>query len=1247
MLRWLIISYLAFTMGVGGLKLVLRADSEKRVALLEGQQQATRKATHDANALLVLTHEYMLRGTERAAGQWQAAHRAMTQAVVQAIPDGSSDEDFDELRDTTANLTAIFESLRRDIPDLAPGLAGERRAMLVDQILSETRLVSDLAYRRDGTLYQQVRAETASMRELDGLLNWLWLASSLFLAWLLLVRVLRPVGLLHAAARSVQAGDLKARCNYDSRDELGQAAASFNAMTDTLAHSKERIALAVESAAMGVWEYDLQTGALIWDDQVYALYGRERSGDAEHYALWRDALHPDDLAAAEQAVIDAVKGKQVLNTQFRIHRADGSLRFLKAAAHVTHDASGKPLRMIGVNMDVTDQVVTSAALLENQQLLHRVGRLAAIGGWRVDIKTGTVYWNEQTRLIHEVPPDYVPSLATAIDFFAPEHRELISQAVQQGIEAGTAWDLELRFITYTGRSIWVRALGEVEFEEGRAAYLVGAFQDITERREAADKLRAASVAGEAANAAKSAFLANMSHEIRTPLNAVLGMHRMLQNTDLKPGQSDLLGKANQAGQSLMDIINDVLDLAKIEAGELSIHAQPFQPRQLLKELVDVHGVVAQAKGLKLTLDTAAELPSWMVGDRLRLRQVLSNLLSNAIKFTKTGAVTLSTRVRRDDTRRWVELVVRDSGVGISQDAIGRLFTPFVQADESTTRQFGGTGLGLSIVRNLARMMGGEARVSSTLGVGSEFWITLPLVEADEDVLAQASRASRPIEVALMCADEAICLDMRQRLAALGWSSFRPMAAETGEPDVLLMDAALGSEGAARLRELVDASNAQGHDLPAILVGDSQELETMLSLALPLHRVIQKPADMARIFSSVVEVLALDEDSQDRLIGTTRAIEGGIHWLQGSRILVVDDSEINLEIAVALLRQQGATCHTCVNGQEAVDWLLAHPDEVDAVLMDVQMPVLDGLEATRRIKSHAAFKSLPVIALTAGALDSERLRAQAAGMDGFLTKPLEPLDVVRLLRSRIGWYRGKAPQVVLTPSDDTGASWDPPASQAWPEIAGIDTALAMAYAGNSLALFHKLLMLMQKNYSAWGVTWLELAKQKSPGINADLCASLHKLRGSAGMLGAVELATVAKHAEGAILDGTVLPTDAVQRVAQVLDDLLAHVEDQIFVWMPNEIVVSNAGPLTQAGKNKLATLAELLAQCDFDAIDLGWELRVELVSLLGQEDAEGLLQRIDNLDFTAAHALLVSGLQPPELAAQVGQTSPGSPDVDHA
>jgi two-component system, sensor histidine kinase and response regulator len=1233
MLRWLIVFYLALTLSVGVLKLVLQTGSAARVAQLEEQLQATRKATHDANALLVLTHEFMLRGTERSASQWQAAHRALTQAVVQAIPVGSSDEDFDELRDTTANLTAIFDSLGRDVTDLAPGLAGERRSMLVDQILSETRLVSDLAYRRDGTLFGQLQAEAASLRQRDGLLNWLWLASSLFLVWLLLVRVLRPVALLQAAAQSVQAGDLQARCDYESRDELGQLAASINAMTDSLARAQDRMALAVESAAMGVWEYDLQAGTLIWDEQMFALYGRRRTGDAEPYALWSSSLHPDDRAASEQAKKDAISGHKPFDIQFRILLPDGSVRHLKADAHVVRDSTGTALRMIGVNTDVTDQVTNAAARDEQAALLRRVGQLASIGGWRLDLSAGTLFWDEQTRRIHEVPGDFVPDLATAINFYAPEHRELISSAAQHAVETGEGWDLELRLVTFTGRSIWVRALCEVESVKGKAAVLVGAFQDITERQQAAQALQKAKAAAESASAAKSAFLANMSHEIRTPLNAVLGMHRMLQNTDLMPGQSDLLGKANQAGHGLMDIINDVLDLAKIEAGELSMHARPFQPRQLFEELMDIHGVVAQAKGLKLTLDTAEDLPAWIVGDRFRLRQVLSNLLGNALKFTTTGEVNLLTRVRREGSRPWVELVVRDSGVGISPDAIAHLFTPFVQVDESTTRQFGGTGLGLSIVRNLARMMGGDAQVSSTPGVGSEFLITLPLVEADEDLVAQATRASRPIEVALMCADEDICLEMKQRLAAIGWTCFRPLAAETGEPDVLLMDAALGNEGAVRLREQVEASKARGHDLPVVLLGHAQELEAMEGQSLPLHRLVQKPVDMSRIFNAVFEVLVVGKGSQDRLIGGTYAIDGGIHWLEGARILVVDDSEINLEIAVALLRQQGAACHTCVNGQEAADWLLAHPDEVDAVLMDVQMPVLDGLEATRLIKSHAVFKRLPVIALTAGALDSERLRAKAAGMDDFLTKPLEPLDLVKLLRSRIGLYRGKAPAVVLSQSVAGAATLEPPASQPWPDIPGIDTTLAMAYSSNSVALFNKLLALVQKNYSDWGVTWLGLANQKGAGINADLCASLHKLRGSAGMLGAAELAAVAGQAESSILGGTVLPVDAVQQVAKVLDDLLAHVEDHTSMLMPNETVVLDDGPLTQAGRDKLATLTELLSRCDLDAIDLGLALRQELVSLLGQDEAKTLLQKIDELEFGTAHTLLVSRLQPPELAAR--------------
>jgi signal transduction histidine kinase/CheY-like chemotaxis protein/HPt (histidine-containing phosphotransfer) domain-containing protein len=868
-------------------------------------------------------------------------------------------------------------------------------------------------------------------------------------------------------------------------------------------------------------------------------------------------------------------------------------------------------------------------LTRSHAFLERAGRLAGVGAWRLELKTSQVEWSDETCRIHEVPLGHRPTLDEAIGYYEPAERPVIQQAVAQCIAQGTPFDLELKIQTAKGRCIWVRAVGELEYEDPntriKPACLIGAFQDITARRAAEQALRDAKQAADEASAAKSSFLANMSHEIRTPLNAVLGVLRMLESTDLRPGQSDLLAKANQAGHGLMAIINDVLDLAKIEAGEMSMHVQPFQPRQLFEELIDIHGVVAQAKGLKLTLDTAADLPLWISGDRFRLRQVLSNLLSNAIKFTSTGTVHMSTRVRREASQQWVELLVQDSGVGISQEAIGRLFTPFVQADASTTRQFGGTGLGLSIVRNLAQMMGGDAQVSSTLGEGSEFLISLPLVEADALLVAQAARASRPIEVALMCADEDLCLDMRQRLAALGWSCFRPMAAETGEPDVLLVDAALGSEGALKVGELVSAANAQGHELPAILLGGLQELEAMESLALPLHRVVHKPADMSRIFNSVVEVLALGKDSQDRLIGTTRAIDGGIRWLQSTHVLVVDDNEINLEIAVALLLQQGATCHTCVNGQEAVDWLMAHPVEVDAVLMDVQMPVLDGLEATRFIKSHAAFKRLPVIALTAGALDSERQKARAAGMDDFLTKPLEPLDVVKMLRSVIALYRGQPPQVVLPQSDEGVVSLALSASQPWADIPGIDTALAMAYSQNSILLFNKLIALVQKNYSAWSLTWIELARHEDPQIKPDLCASLHKLRGGAGTLGATELAAVAEQAERAILAGTVSPTEAVQRVAKVLNELLTHLEDYMSALMPNGTVVMDVGPLTQAGREKLATLTELLSNCDLDAIDLGLALRRELVSFLGQDDAERLLQKIDELDFNAAHTLLVSRL----------------------
>lgn len=760
--------------------------------------------------------------------------------------------------------------------------------------------------------------------------------------------------------------------------------------------------------------------------------------------------------------------------------------------------------------------------------------------------------------------------------------------------------------------------------------------DISESKKAQQQLETAhgelqlrTRQAEQASLAKSAFLANMSHEIRTPLSAVLGMHRMLQETDLKPAQSRLLRKADRAGHTLMDIINDVLDLAKIEAGEMALDVQPLQLRGLFDELLDIHGPVAQAKGLELTLDTKGEVPQWIVGDRFRLRQVLSNLLGNAIKFTSAGAVILSAHVRKDGPQPTLVLAVRDSGVGVPQDAIGRLFTPFVQADESTTRQFGGTGLGLSIVRNLARMMGGDAEVSSTVGVGSEFSITLPLLKADEHAVAKAVRASRPIQVAMLCADEDLWQDMRRRLYALGWVCFRPLAGESGEPDVVLMDAALGVQGAEKLRDVVKARLGQGLELPAIVMGDVQELASMELLALPPHSAVGKSVETSAIFNAVIGAMALGEDQQDRLIRYTRGIDGSVRWLEGARVLVVDDSDINLEIAVSLLQLQGAECHTCSNGQEAVDWLLCNPAAVDAMLMDVQMPVLDGLAATRLIKSHVAFESLPVIALTAGALESERLRAAAAGMDDFLTKPLEPLEVVKVLRRRIGLRRGRVPPVALVPSDQGDTPAVSSESQPWPEITGIDKALAMTYSSNNVVLFRKLLTLTQKNYSTWSTTWMAIARREDAEIRIGLSGSLHKLRGRAGVLGATKLAAVAEQAERAVQQASMTPAHAVHLVANVLDELLVQVANLCCTHVSSENTQSTEFTLTPAGRYQLKLLADMLEKHDLDALDFAASLKDELIGLMGKEGASGMLRNMDDMHFNAAHALLINKLQQPE------------------
>jgi len=628
------------------------------------------------------------------------------------------------------------------------------------------------------------------------------------------------------------------------------------------------------------------------------------------------------------------------------------------------------------------------------------------------------------------------------------------------------------------------------------------------------ELKQALRAAEEASRAKGEFLANMSHEIRTPMNAIIGLVELLARTRLTGRQQDFVDKISSSSASLLWIINDILDFSKIEAGKLELESVPFDLVQVLDHLSNMVQARAASKDIEIVFATDPSLPATLVGDPHRLQQVLVNLADNAIKFTERGEVVVSTTVvRLEDGRCDLRFAVRDTGIGMTREQTSRLFEAFTQADGSTTRRYGGTGLGLSICRRLVEMMGGRLEVASAPGSGSEFSFVVTLQTGARRPQVQPSLDLSALRVLVIEDNPTARGTLEEMLRGFGPEVVGAATAEegmaelekasAGRPyDLVLMDWTLpgmnGVEAAHRIK-----SSTTLRRVPTIIMVTAYGREEVMreAEAAGLDGFLVKPVSGSLLFNALVGATGVARLAD----ATAQGKPAAEHWheLRGTRVLLVEDNEVNQLVARELLEGEGIVVTVAGNGEEALRAL--EEADFDAVLMDIQMPVMDGIEATRRIRSDPRFRDLPIVALTADAMTGDREKYLAAGLSDHVAKPIGSEVLFRTLVRLLGEFAARQP----------GAGPGEPGDEPVPEpqaLPGLDVVQGLSRVRGQRRVYAEVLVKFRRMFVDCVV---RLRSALDSGQVDEALRLVHSLKGVAATVGAEETHRVAVEMEAAL------------------------------------------------------------------------------------------------------------------------------------